>query len=286
MTQSSPIPFGKQAVLASGLTMHYHDAGSGDETIVFLHGSGPGASGFSNFKHNYPVFAEHGYRVVVPDLPGYGLSSKPDDAEYVLDFFVAALHEFLQEIGVTCCALVGNSLGGAIAIKYALDYPQEISKLVLMAPGGVEERETYLRMEGIQKMLSLFTGSQLNAVTMRELMSLLVFDPSHITDALIGERLGICDTQPVAVLSTMRVPNLTERLGEIACPVLGFWGTEDRFNPVEGVMKLMQHCRDARFLLINRCGHWVMVEHRDTFNRICLDFLSESEASKTCEVQA
>jgi 4,5:9,10-diseco-3-hydroxy-5,9,17-trioxoandrosta-1(10),2-diene-4-oate hydrolase len=71
----------------------------------------------------------------------------------------------------------------------------------------------------------------------------------------------------------MRVPDLTERLSEIACPVLGFWGTDDKFNPVSGAMKLMEHCCDARFLLINRCGHWVMVEHRETFNRMCLEFL-------------
>jgi len=185
------------------------------------------------------------------------------------------LHQFLQEIGVKRCALVGNSLGGAIALKYALDYPQEVSRMVLMAPGGVEERETYFRMEGIRKMMSLFTGRQLNAVTMRELMSLLVFDTTHITDALIAERLPVCDTQPTTVLSTMRVPDLTERLGEIACPVLGFWGTDDKFNPASGAMKLTAHCRDARVLLINRCGHWVMVEHRETFNRMCLEFLSD-----------
>jgi 4,5:9,10-diseco-3-hydroxy-5,9,17-trioxoandrosta-1(10),2-diene-4-oate hydrolase len=274
MTQTFPIPFGKQTVLQDGLTIHYHEAGSGDP-VVFLHGSGPGASGYSNFKGNYPVFAEHGWRVIVPDLPGYGLSSKPEDAEYVLDFFVDALHRFLQAIGITRCTLVGNSLGGAIAIKYALDFPQEVAGLILMAPGGVEERETYFRMEGIQKMVALFAGRQLDAPTMHGLMSLLVHDPALLTDALIAERVAVCDTQPTTVLSTMRVPNMTDRLHELACPVLGFWGTEDRFNPVSGAMKLMEHCRDARFLLVNRCGHWVMVEHRNTFNRMCLDFLSE-----------
>src|SRR2546426_8961417 len=108
MTQTSPIPIGKQAALANGLTLHYHEAGSGDEPVVFLHGSGPGASGYSNFKHNYPVLVEHGHRVIVPDLPGYGLSSKPEDAEYVLDYFVTSLRQFLQAIGVTRCSLVGN----------------------------------------------------------------------------------------------------------------------------------------------------------------------------------
>ena len=276
MTTATPIPFGKQATLQNGLTLHYHEAGSGTP-VVFLHGSGPGASGYSNFKENYPVFAQHGHRVIVPDLPGYGLSSKPEDAEYVLDFFVTALRQFLQVLGITRCALVGNSLGGAIALKYALDYPGDVTQLVLMAPGGVEERETYFRMEGIQKMVSLFTGRLLNPDTMRELLTLLVHDPALVTDALVAERLGVCNTQPTTVLSTMRVPNLTERLGELACPVLGFWGTDDKFNPVGGVMKLMEHCRNARFLLVNRCGHWVMVEHRDEFNRMCLDFLSKEE---------
>lgn len=276
MTQTHPIPFGKQATLQNGLTLHYHEAGEG-VPVVFLHGSGPGASGYSNFKGNYPVFAANGFRVIVPDLPGYGLSSKPEDAEYVLDFFVTALRQFLQAIGITRCALVGNSLGGAIALKYALDYPADVTQLVLMAPGGVEERETYFQMEGIQKMVALFTGRQLNQDTLRGLMTLLVHDPALVTDALIAERLGVCNTQPTAVLSTMRVPNLTARLHELTCPVLGFWGTDDKFNPVGGVMKFMEHCRNARFLLVNRCGHWVMVEHRDDFNRMCLDFLSETK---------
>ncbi|WP_395408602.1 alpha/beta fold hydrolase [Pseudoduganella sp. UC29_106] len=277
MTSSTPIPQGRYVPLANGLTLHYHEAGDTDceVPVVFLHGSGPGASGYSNFKHNYPAFAEQGHRVIVPDLPGYGLSSKPADAEYVLDFFVGALRALLQALDIRRCILVGNSLGGAIAIMYALDFPADVEKLVLMAPGGVEDRSTYFQMEGIQRMVSLFANRELNATTMRELMSLLVADPVHITDALIGERLPICDVQPPSVLSTMRVPNMTERLEDLACPVLAFWGVEDRFNPVSGAHKLLAHCPDARCLLVNRCGHWVMVEHREVFNRDCLAFLAE-----------
>lgn len=281
---ASPIPQGRYLTLPEGLTLqglslHFHDeapsSATGKLPIVFLHGSGPGASGYSNFKGNYPAFVAHGHRVIVPDLPGYGLSAKPADAQYVLDYFVAALRSLLLSLDVRRCIVVGNSLGGAIAIKYALDYPQDVARLVLMAPGGVEERETYFQMEGIQRMVALFAGRQLNAVTMRELMSLLVHDPVHITDALIAERLPICDTQPPAVLATMRVPNMTERLQELACPVLAFWGTGDRFNPVSGANKLLDHCPDARCLLVNRCGHWVMVEHRDMFNRECVAFFDE-----------
>ncbi|WP_416052979.1 alpha/beta fold hydrolase [Cupriavidus basilensis] len=280
MSSTSPaaIPAGQTIATPDGLRLHYLDAGAG-EPVVFIHGSGPGASGHSNFKHNAPAFAAAGFRTVVVDLPGYGQSSKPADVEYTLDFFVAALRAQLLALELPRCVLVGNSLGGAIALKYALDYPEHVSRLVMMAPGGVEDRETYFRMEGIEKMVSLFTGGQMNHDTMRELLKLLVHDATLVTDALVDERMAVCKEQPREVLATMKVPNLTERLGEIACPVLGFWGTEDRFNPAGGALKFLQGCRDARFVLINRCGHWVMVEHSDYFNRECLAFLADTAAA-------
>jgi 4,5:9,10-diseco-3-hydroxy-5,9,17-trioxoandrosta-1(10),2-diene-4-oate hydrolase len=273
-----PLPVGAFVDAPGGLRLHYQDSGGQGEPVVFIHGSGPGASGHSNFKRNAPVFAQAGYRTIVVDLPGYGLSSKPADAEYTLDFFVAALRAQLTAIGVPRCTLVGNSLGGAIAVKYALDYPDHVSRLVTMAPGGVEERETYFAMEGIQQMTSLFTSGQMNHDTMRGLLQLLVHDASLVDDALVDERMAICSQQPVAVLATMRVPNMADRLGELACPVLGFWGTNDRFTPVSGAYKFLEACRDARFVLVNRCGHWVMVEHCDYFNRECLDFFARKPA--------
>ncbi|MGO4810757.1 alpha/beta fold hydrolase [Cupriavidus sp. 2MCAB6] len=277
MSSTSPAPFpaGQTITTPDGLRLHCLDAGAG-EPVVFIHGSGPGASGHSNFKHNVPAFTAAGFRAVVVDLPGYGQSSKPADVEYTLDFFVAALRAQLLALALPRCVLVGNSLGGAIALKYALDYPEHVSRLVMMAPGGVEDRETYFRMEGIEKMVSLFTGGQMNHDTMRQLLKLLVHDATLVTDALVDERMAVCKEQPREVLATMKVPNLTERLGEIACPVLGFWGTEDRFNPAGGALKFLQGCRDARFVLINRCGHWVMVEHSDYFNRECLGFLADT----------
>jgi len=271
------LPVGRFMTTAAGLRLHCQDIGSG-EPVVFIHGSGPGASGHSNFRHNVPAFVEAGFRAVVVDLPGYGLSSKPDDVEYTLDFFVAALREQLLALDLPRCVLIGNSLGGAIALQYALDYPEHVSRLVMMAPGGVEDRETYFEMEGIKRMVSLFTGGHMNADTMKQLLQLLVHDKGLVTEALVDERMAVCREQPREVLATMRVPNLTERLGEIVCPVLGFWGTEDKFNPASGALKFLAGCADARFVMINRCGHWVMVEHADYFNRECLGFLADTAA--------
>ena len=147
---------GHFVTLPDGLQLRYVDIsgkdGGNGEPVVFIHGSGPGASGHSNFKQNYPVIAEAGYRIIVPDLPGYGTSDKPDTL-YTLDFFTAALSGLLDALDIQRCVLVGNSLGGAIAIKLALDQPQRVSRLVLMAPGGLMEKEQYyLQMEGIQKL--------------------------------------------------------------------------------------------------------------------------------------
>ncbi|AOI88396.1 alpha/beta fold hydrolase [Burkholderia pseudomultivorans] len=277
MTTPMTPPDGIFTDVPGGLRLHHFEAGAG-RPVVFIHGSGPGASGFSNFKHNYPAFAAAGHRAIVVDLPGYGQSSKPSDVAYTLDFFVGALHAQLTALGIGPAVLLGNSLGGAIALKYALDHPDAVDALIMMAPGGVEDRDTYFRMEGIQRMVKLFTHREMNDDTMRELLTLLVHDPAIVTDALVAERMKVCVEQPTEVLSTMSVPNLTDALGELRCPVLGFWGTDDRFNPVGGAMKFVERCRDARVVLMNRCGHWVMVEHAAYFNRECLDFLATQNA--------
>ncbi|MCA8093958.1 alpha/beta fold hydrolase [Burkholderia anthina] len=273
MTTPTTPPAGIFTDVPGGLRLHHFEAGEG-RPVVFIHGSGPGASGFSNFKHNYAAFAAAGHRAIVVDLPGYGQSSKPADVAYTLDFFVGALHAQLTALGIGPAVLLGNSLGGAIALKYALDHPDAVDGLIMMAPGGVEDRETYFRMEGIQRMVKLFTNRQMNDETMRELLTLLVHDPAIVTDALVAERMKVCVEQPTEVLSTMSVPNLTGALADLRCPVLGFWGTDDRFNPVGGALKFVERCRDARVVLMNRCGHWVMVEHAAYFNRECIDFLA------------
>lgn len=273
--QDLPLPLGHFATLPEGLRLHYLDEGQGP-VVLWLHGSGPGASGYSNFKGNYPLFAAAGYRNIVLDLPGFGRSDKPEDTEYCLEFFVAALNAFLSTVGIERCTLVGNSLGGAIALGQALAHPATVEKLILMAPGGLEERETYFQMEGIQRMVEVYSAGPMGVEEMRQVMTLQLFDPSLLDDTLLAERAAVAATQPRSLFAGMRVANMTERLGELTCPVLAFWGTVDRFNPVGGALKLLDNAPQARCLLLNRCGHWVQVEHLGLFNRTCLDFLGEA----------
>ena len=264
-----------QTVLVGDQDIHYRSHGRSDgDAVVFVHGSGPGASGYSNFRKNVDAFAQAGYRVVVPDLPGFGYSSKPTDRDYTTSFFSSHLVGLLDALGIRAFALIGNSLGGAISIRAALDCPDRVTKLILMAPGGIEELETYLAMPAMARMIANFVDGALDRDGLRRVLQCLVYDPVHVTDALVEERWAILQEQPPEVLSRMVVPNMESELGGIRCPVLSFWGVDDEMLPPSGGLKITRACRPSRHVEIAECGHWVMVEHTRLFNAACLDFLA------------
>jgi 4,5:9,10-diseco-3-hydroxy-5,9,17-trioxoandrosta-1(10),2-diene-4-oate hydrolase len=269
------LPEGCYAHCANGYKMHYLDEGQG-EVVLFLHGSGPGASGHSNFKGNYPALVSAGYRCIVPDIIGYGFSDKPDDVDHPLSFFVQCIKQTLDCAGVEKCTVVGNSLGGAIAIGLALDFPDLVEKLILMAPGGLSELDEYRQMPGMQKVFQVFgSGEPVTPAVMKDLFaSGLMHNPSFATDALVAERMQIMQIMNGHVMATMSVPVLTERLSELQCPVLAFWGLNERMMPENGIMALAHNVGQLQLVLLSECGHWVMVEHEALFNRHCLDFLN------------
>ena len=212
--------------------------------------------------------------MIVPDLIGYGYSDKPDNVQYHLDFFVECIKQLLDHIGVSSCALIGNSLGGAIAIKFTLDNPSQVDKLVLMAPGGIEEQADYFHMPGMQVMKEVFTSGPMAPERLEDFIRRgLVYDDSVVDEQLINERWGIFQQQNSQVITSMVVPNMTERLSEIRCPVLAFWGVNEKMMPETGIQKLAKGCPNIRLTLVSQCGHWVMVEHRNMFNRSTDDFL-------------
>ncbi len=270
------VPEGKYADVDGDITMHYHDVGTGDRRVVlFIHGSGPGASGWSNFKGNYPFLVEHGYRVIVPDTMGYGYSTKPAEGTFTLDDVAGQYKGLLDVLGVDRVALVGNSQGGAVAITMALRYPNTIEKLVLMAPGALETRETYMEMEGIKTMIRVLYKEGISKETMRRVFSLQLHDESKITDQVIEERYQVALTQHKDNIARIQVVNQEDQLSEIQCPVLCFWGANDKFCPPTGASKIASKCAKARTVLISSCGHWVMVEYPKLFNELTLKFLND-----------
>lgn len=265
-------PFGQLIKLKAGYEMHYLEEGSG-APVVWVHGSGPGVNAYSNFFPNYRVIAAAGYRSVMPDMLGFGWSSKPTGIDYTLDLFVPSLVEFLDRLEITRCVLVGNSLGGAIAMKLAIDHPGRVEKLIVMGPGGIESRETYFKMPGIQKMVSQFTGAGFDRAGLRRMLELLAYDPKIITEELLEQRFNILQTQPKDVLARMLITDLTPQLAQLNCPLLGFWGIEDQFCPASGHEKILRAVPDSRFMMYSRCGHWAMIERAADFNHHVLEFL-------------
>jgi 4,5:9,10-diseco-3-hydroxy-5,9,17-trioxoandrosta-1(10),2-diene-4-oate hydrolase len=265
-------PFGQTLKLRSGYELHYLEHGSGP-AVVFVHGSGPGVSAYSNFFPNYREIAAAGYRVVLPDMVGFGWSSKPTGIDYTLELFTSTFSEFLDQLKIERCVLIGNSLGGAISIKTAIDQPQRIERLIVMGPGGIETRERYFQMPGIQKMVSGFVGSGFDREGLRRMLELLAYDPRIITEELLEQRYNVLKTQPKDVLARMIIPDLTPELGKLRCPVLGFWGVEDQFCPSSGYEKILRAVGEGRFIMYSRCGHWAMIERAEDFNRNVIAFL-------------
>ena len=241
--------------------------------VVFLHGSGPGASGASNFRLNIDAFVDAGYRVLLPDMIGYGASSKPEGIDYTLDLFTGTVRDALMQAGVSQAAMVGNSLGGGVAMQMAFDHPGYVTKLVMMAPGCVEELPVYFAMPGIAKMKSSFGSPDFSVEDQRALIANLVYDPAMISDQLVAERYAVARTQSKDVLARMRTPNLAPRLDELTMPILGFWGLQDEFCPSSGAQRFLDACPDARFMTFNKVGHWVQVERAAEFNRYATAFL-------------
>ncbi|WP_029548722.1 alpha/beta fold hydrolase [Rhizorhabdus wittichii] len=262
-----------QEVAVGEHRIHYLSYGEGP-AVAFLHGSGPGASGYSNFKQNIDAIVAAGRRAIVFDMIGFGHSSKPVGCDYTTDLFARTIRQALDAISVGRCVLVGNSLGGAVAIRIALDDPERVEGLVLMAPGGIEESEVYYAMPGIRSMVSAFVGGTLDREGLRSLLRMLVHDASLVDDGLVDERFEVLRTQPVEVLSRLKVPSMAHELGNIRCPILGFWGREDQFTPMSGFSKFLDASPDCAFTLLSNCGHWVMVEQAGLFNAHLQHFLT------------
>jgi len=271
---AKPVPEGRYAKLPNGRRIHYLDEGQGP-VVVLLHGSGNGACGYSNFKGNYPALVKAGYRTILPDLVGFGYSDKPADVEYPLSFFVECVKQALDVIGVAKYTLLGNSLGGAVALGFALEHPQNVERLVLMAPGGLNDLPDYLAMPGMAAMFQTFSGGAPLTVDKMKAFFIQAFvvNPACVDDALVAERFELMKLQNPQVMKTMKVPNLTARLPEIGCPALTLWGLNENMMPDSGILRLAKGLKNGRMVLVPNCGHWVMIEHRELFNRTVIDFL-------------
>ena len=190
----------RYAQVREDMRLHYHEAGVGNEqTIVLLHGGGPGASSWSNFSKNIPVLAKH-FHVLAVDQPGYGHSDKHTEHEQYNRYSATALLNLFDHLQIERAALVGNSLGGGTAVRFALDNPKRAGRLVLMGPGGLSVNLFAPDpTEGV-KLLGRFAVEPTRE-NIEKFLRIMVFDQNLITPELVDERFAIA-SQPESLAAT------------------------------------------------------------------------------------
>jgi len=267
-----------QRIKTPNWDIHYNEAGQGFP-VVLVHGGGPGASGWSNYKPNIPQLSEH-LRVLAVDLPGWG-ESQP--VSYEDRDNSGALAEFLETLSISKAAVVGNSMGGASVIRLAYERPDLVSHLITMgSPSGMPGLfEAAGLSEGVKVLeRAYFEPSH---ETIRALTDVMTFDTSNVTDELIEERLQNTLSQrahvenwigghgkgPMVRLDQAKIPTIT-------APTLLMHGRDDRVTSFAHAIRLAGVIRDARALIVNRCGHWLQLEHAKEFNSMVHRFIEDN----------
>jgi len=263
------------------LQLHYNDAGEGRETVVMLHGSGPGASGWANFNRNVEPLVAAGYRVILMDCPGWSKSDPIVCTGSRSELNARALKGLMDALMLERVHIIGNSMGGHSAVAFALAYPERVGKLILMGGGtGGPSQFVPMPTEGIKLLDGLYREPTIE--NLKKMMAVFVFDPSSLTEALFQARLDnmlarrdhLENFVKSQQANPRQFPDQGPRLGEITAPTLVIWGRDDRFVPLDGGLRLIWGMPNAELHIFNRCGHWAQWEHADKFNRMVLDFLT------------
>jgi 2-hydroxymuconate-semialdehyde hydrolase/2-hydroxy-6-oxo-octa-2,4-dienoate hydrolase len=260
---------------AGGIQTSYLEAGSG-EPVLMLHGSGPGVSALANWQDNIPTLAQR-FRITAPDIVGFGATERPHDIIYSLRTWTDHVWSFLDAHDIGKTAIVGNSLGGRIALQMAADRPDRITKMVLMGAPGVGMALT----DG----LAALRAYEPSHDAMRDLLrNYFAVDPATITDELVEIRYeaSIADGAYEAYRTMFFDPRhagselgiTADEVRAIATPTLLVHGREDRVVPMQVSVTMLGLLPNADLHVFSACGHWTQIERADEFSALITDYLA------------
>lgn len=268
----------------AGGALHYHEAGTG-ETLLLLHGSGPGVTGWANFGNNLPLFSAH-FRTLILDLPGYGKSAPVEGMP--IPAAVDSVIRFMDRMGIESAHIVGNSYGGIVGAQLAAAHPDRIKRFVTIGGIGVGLLSTFPG-EGLTRLVDFV--EQPSKERLVAWLHSMVFDKAILTDELLEMRWK-SSTDPVTMetskkMYTRQALEAIAAFGRSADAVQGFaylpkikaptliaWGRDDRVNPLDGALIPMRLIPNAELHVFPNCGHWAMIERKAEFENVALAFLT------------
>ena len=266
-------------ITVGGIETNYHDLGEG-RTVVFVHGSGPGVSAWANWRPNLQAIADRGLRCLAPDMAGFGYSGAPPGLAFSRDGWVAHLAGFIDALvpAGEKVSIVGNSFGGAIALAYAIRFPERVDRLVLMGAVGLDFPITP-ELDGVW-------GHVATLENMREMMKIFAFDQSLVNDDLADLRHRAATRPGVMEAFSAMFPEPRQEalrglasaeadVAGVTVPTLVIHGREDRVIPVAVSKRLFELLPQSELHLFRNCGHWTQIEKRDRFNALVGGFLEQ-----------
>ena len=265
------------SINAGGITTNYHDQGAGD-SVLLLHGSGPGVSAWANWRLVIPHLAEN-FRVLAPDIVGFGFTDRPEAISYDMETWLRHALDFLDAMEIEQAHVIGNSFGGSLAVALAIQAPQRISRLVLMGSVGLEFELT----EG----LDLTWGYTPSIENMRRLLDLFAYDRSLVNDELARLRYeasirpGVQESYAAMFPAPRqdgirKICSSEDDVRNIEHETLIIHGRDDRIIPVSVSEHLFRCIKNSQLHIFGNCGHWTQIEHNRRFNQLVSDFLLEA----------
>lgn len=265
---TADLPDVGRSIEVDGIVTNYHEQGSG-RPLILLHGSGPGVSAWQNWQRVIPRLAEK-YRVIAPDVVGFGFTKRPDEREPNIKLWVEHLAGLLEAMDLDRVTLVGNSFGGALSLAMMARHPGRVQSLVLMGTPAGEFEQT----GGLADSYNFEpTLENMEAMMMR-----FPYDPSIVTPEMVKSRLAVAQVN--SGIDTIRKlqpkpsdgdkPRIVrgvplEQLNAITVPTLILHGREDRVIPLDVAVRMHRHLANSELHVFGKCGHWVQLEREDRF---------------------
>lgn len=271
-------------IRAGLINTRYWTLGEGETNVILIHGLGASAD---IWMHNIYALSKN-YKIYVPDLPGFGRADIPDSSFTPFDS-VQFIDDFLNTLKIDRAVLIGQSLGGGVALQYTIRFPQKVDKLVLVDNAGfgsdVIWTLRWMSLPVIGELMSFPTK-----MGVRIFFQLAVRNPAVITKQLVDiyyEHFSRPGQQTFllrlirSIIDSRGVKNeilapVLENLQNITQPTLIIWGEEDRVLPLKHAYYGKEKIAGAALRTFPDCGHISFFEQPDTFNKVVLDFLTGS----------